>query len=858
MRLRQLIPVLLLLASCSEIDNFEKEEVIASEVLSESAYTQGEARVLFSEELSQELEAALGMGSLQTKSSELNHVFEELGIISASRLFPHAGEFEERTRKEGLHRWYTVQFDENTPVTKETGSFADLPGVEIVEPVYEAVQSYFNDLSDQLWGLSNNKYPGADVNVVPVWTNYTVGSKDVIVAIIDEGVQLDHEDLAANCSTNNYNFCDGTTMIFPGDHGTHVSGTIAAVSNNGKGVAGIAGGDFENGRSGITLMSCQVFRTLDDGTVKQGSKATAIKWAADNGALISQNSWGYNFDYNGDGNITGDEQTAYEAATISASDKAAVDYFIQYAGCDNQGNQLPDSPMKGGVVIFAAGNDNFYNGSPANYGPIISVGAIGHDGTKAYYSNYGDWVDICAPGSGIYSTCVENSYGTMSGTSMACPHVSGVAALIVSNFGGQGFTNDVLVEKLLGGANRSVVSAAYKIGPLVDAMGSITYGNTTVPSPVSEVKISSRSNYITIEWEAPTDSEGNPPYGYYIFSSDDRTSLENSTVSDHDGVTIDVITSTAKPGEKVSYTITAPGFDKDYYVKVVAYSYNMLKSEASPIVSVRTEPNLAPVITLDKNDDISLKSFEEIILSAVFSEPDGHKFTISFESGSPADKFVDNYDGKWLLTITAKNADPGTYVARIIATDEYGAVEVKEVKYEIIPNRPPYAVNNLDNILIAPKGEAVVDMSGYFADPDEEALKYSCVSSNDKVVHISSNGSKVYLTAMGIGSADITVTASDAKGEKTSLTAKVAIKSPDSPLDVYPNPVKDYMTVSTLDVAQTNIKIVSSVGKTVYESTGDVSAFEPARIDMTRCAPGVYNVAVSFGGNTYNKTIVKL
>ena len=120
---------------------------------------------------------------------------------------------------------------------------------------------------------------------------------------------------------------------------------------------------------------------------------------------------------------------------------------------DNSGNQLPNSMMKGGVVIFAAGNDGIENGAPANYAPVIAVGAISKDGTKASYSNYGSWCDIAAPGTDIVSTLPNGQYGNLTGTSMACPHVSGVAALVVSYCGGPGFTNDMLKEKLLKSAN---------------------------------------------------------------------------------------------------------------------------------------------------------------------------------------------------------------------------------------------------------------------------------------------------------------------------------------------------------------------------------------------------------------------
>ena len=134
-------------------------------------------------------------------------------------------------------------------------------------------------------------------------------------------------------------------------HGTHVAGTVGARTNNNIGVAGVAGGDGTEG-SGVRLMSCQIFGGKNEG----GSGARAMYYSANNGAVISQNSWGYVLK----ANIT----------AIPQADKAAIDYFIKYAGCDKDGNQLPNSPMKGGIVIFAAGNDGMdYKSYPGAYPP---------------------------------------------------------------------------------------------------------------------------------------------------------------------------------------------------------------------------------------------------------------------------------------------------------------------------------------------------------------------------------------------------------------------------------------------------------------------------------------------------------
>lgn len=474
----------------------EKQEQTSSE---NGDYIEGEVIVKLSDELTSLVEEDLAAGNTATRSAGLNALMQDLGIKSMTRLFPDAGEFEPRTRKEGLHKWYIIQFDESVSLTKADNELESLDGIELVEKRRKIKNQAFDDTYfGNHWGYVNNTRKGYDINVSDVWANYTTGSEKVIVSVVDEGVDLNHPDLAWNClESGHYNAVDGNQVISAGSHGTHVAGTVAAVNNNGKGVCGVAGGDFKAGSKGVRILSCQIFKEVN-GENKTGNTAAAIKWGADHGAVISQNSWGYNYDANQDGKLTGDEYQAAMSATIQDSDRAAVDYFIKYAGCDNSGNQLPNSMMKGGVVIFAAGNDGIENGAPANYAPVIAVGAISKDGTKASYSNYGSWCDIAAPGTDIVSTLPNGQYGNLTGTSMACPHVSGVAALVVSYCGGPGFTNDMLKEKLLKSANTSLLSSSYKIGGLVDAMGAITYGADEAPAAVKDMKAEDAQTILTL------------------------------------------------------------------------------------------------------------------------------------------------------------------------------------------------------------------------------------------------------------------------------------------------------------------------------------------------------------------------
>ena len=439
-------------------------------------------------------------------AAQLNSMTQSNGVASVHQ-------FQSKYKNDEIMRWAHVKLAPGMDVQQAIKQLSANPNIERVEPNYIiTINLTPNDPSySQLWGLHNIGQTGgtqdADIDAPEAW-DINTGSGNVVVAVIDSGVDYTHPDLAANIwvnsgeiagngidddgngfidDINGYDFINNDAdPMDDNSHGTHVSGTIAAVGNNALGVVGVS---WNAKIMGLKFLGA-------NGSGSTAGAIQAVLYAANNGANIINASWGGG----------GFSQSLSDA--ITTANNAGV-LFVAAAGNANSNNDL--SP--------------FY---PASYTApnVISVASTTSTDGRSGFSNYGaTTVDLGAPGSSIYSTTPGNTYGFKSGTSMASPHVAGAAAVVLA--ANPGFTVAQLKARLLNTVDVIPSLTGFTVTGgrlnLNAALGGGGGGPNQAPTAVAGGPYSGTvGNVITLNGSGSSDPEGSA-LSYSWTVSDGRT-----------------------------------------------------------------------------------------------------------------------------------------------------------------------------------------------------------------------------------------------------------------------------------------------------------------------------------------------
>ena len=878
-----------------------------------------------------------------TGSDLLDTYLLDVGANKIERIFPFAGKDEHRQQAAALNTWYSVAIDSAKTCKTRAAVQHQLETIaDYTEPAYHTVLenseyipgdgnlqtqanegTYFNDpLYDKQWNLHNDGNIGnytdgtgkhvtssiahADINAEAAWRQ-TTGDPSVIIAVVDGGIDIHHEDLQGSIWINKneipdngidddnngyiddvygYNFTEDNALITPTRHATHVAGIIAARNNNAKGISGIAGGNG-NPDTGVRLMCCQIFRNNPNhdpsdkyssetiGTGDRNREAAAIVYGANNGAVISQNSWGY-------------DRIMKQTPQVI---KDAIHYFNTYAG----GNKTDKPLMQGGLVIFAAGNDATSAPSmPSAESSVVSVSSFNPDFSASWYTNYGSWTDISAPGgskpvkelyplqdgqptSAILSTVPATTanpnggYAYMQGTSMATPHVSAIAALIVSKYGNGRFTAKQLRERLLTGVRpidynkylteiyRNSMGSGY-----ADALVALTdYDPEITPAASFFLANQAKPDYgkISIAWTSKNNGADGSLQKYVLYCS--KYPITTANYTNKDILAYNSPAQFATENQTFQYTVTHLDNNTEYYFGILAEARNGHKSTLSVLPnSIATLNNTPPQITPDiESERITLAGNDTRDITLHIEDHENHKWTVAFSTVDRLRIVRTNSGVK--IHIEAKQYMPGIYPVTVTARDEFGAKSSYKFIIEVVADKIPSMKIQARKIRLRLGECRQIDLREITDDEDVYSVRYELMNSEDQGTDTFVKDGRMNVAGSKWGQRQIHIKATDKHGQSGTMIFDVFVYRNEGIYSLFPTMTTGMLYLKVGDTIDGHVKwqIRNVAGKLVKANAFDTSSLDADKrtypMDVSSLTVGQYSLYITCQGKTYQEMFIK-